>query len=150
MPAYIRTTSDNIDFISLVCQLDGELAEIDGGEHEFYARYNKIDKINHVVIAYNDDLPIACGALKPFGEEAMEVKRMFTLSAFRGKGIASQLLIELEEWAKEMNFSYCVLETGIRQPDAIRLYEKNSYRSIPNYGQYIGIANSRCFEKKLI
>ncbi|HRZ97651.1 MAG TPA: hypothetical protein P5084_08845 [Paludibacter sp.] len=48
-----------------------------------------------------------------------------------------------------MNFSHCVLETGIRQPDAIRLYEKNGYRTIPNYGQYIGVENSCCFKKRL-
>ncbi len=149
MHAFLRTISDNSDFISLVRQLDVELAKIDGDEHDFYAQYNKIDKINHVVVAYEKELPIACGAIKQFDESAMEVKRMYTLPAFRGKGIASKVLNELEKWAAEMNFSHCVLETGIRQPDAIRLYEKNGYRPIPNYGQYIGVVNSCCFEKKL-
>lgn len=149
MPDFLRTISDDSDFISLVRQLDVELAEIDGDEHDFYAQYNKIDKINHVVVAYENELPIACGAIKQFDESAMEVKRMYTLPAFRGKGIASQVLNELEKWAVELNFSHCVLETGIRQPDAIRLYEKNGYRSIPNYGQYIGVENSYCFKKRL-
>ena len=149
MHTFIRTISDNSDFISLVRQLDYELAEIDGDEHAFYSQYNKIDKINHVVIAFENDIPIACGAIKPFGEDAMEVKRMYTLPAFRGKGIASQVLSELEKWALELNYSRCVLETGVRQPDAIRLYEKNGYSSIPNYGQYFGVENSCCFERKL-
>lgn len=149
MPDFLRTISDDSDFISLVRQLDVELAEIDGDEHDFYAQYNKIDKINHVVVAYENELPIACGAIKQFDESAMEVKRMYTLPAFRGKGIASQVLNELEKWAVELNFSHCVLETGIRQPDAIRLYEKNGYRTIPNYGQYIGVENSCCFKKRL-
>jgi GNAT superfamily N-acetyltransferase len=55
----------------------------------------------------------------------------------------------LENWAREMSYSRCVLETGIRQPDAIALYKKNSYTLIPNYGQYIGVENSLCFEKYL-
>jgi GNAT superfamily N-acetyltransferase len=79
----------------------------------------------------------------------MEVKRMYILAPYRGKGTASGVLIQLEKWAAEMNYSHCILETGIRQPDAIRLYGKNGYLPIPNYGQYAGVENSRCFEKAL-
>ena len=149
MLTFTRTNSIHPDFISLVCQLDIELAAIDGDEHDFYAQYNKIDKINHVVVAYENELPIACGAIKQFSKSAMEVKRMYTLASNRGKGVASEVLNELEKWAAEMNYSHCVLETGVRQPDAIRLYEKNGYLPVPNYGQYAGVENSRCFEKKL-
>jgi len=149
MLTFLRTNSTYEDFISLVRQLDVELATIDGDEHDFYAQYNKIDKINHVIVAYENELPIACGALKQFSENAMEVKRMYTLASYRGKGIASGVLIQLEKWAAEMNYSHCMLETGIRQPDAIRLYKKNGYLPIPNYGQYAGVENSLCFEKKL-
>lgn len=149
MLTFLRTNSTHQDFISLVRQLDIELATIDGDEHSFYVQYNKIDKINHVIIAYENELPIACGAIKQFSEKAMEVKRMYILAPYRGKGIASGVLIQLEKWAAEMNYSHCILETGIRQPDAIRLYGKNGYLPIPNYGQYAGVENSRCFEKAL-
>ncbi len=149
MLTFLRTNSTHQDFISLVRQLDIELATIDGDEHSFYVQYNKIDKINHVIIAYENELPIACGAIKQFSENTMEVKRMYILAPYRGKGTASGVLIQLEKWAAEMNYSHCILETGIRQPDAIRLYEKNGYLPIPNYGQYGGVENSRCFEKKL-
>jgi len=77
----------------------------------------------------------------------MEVKRMFVLPEFRGKGIATKILVELENWAKELLYNKCVLETGKRQPDAIALYEKNGYLKIPNYGQYANMENSVCFEK---
>ena len=149
MLTFLRTNSTHQDFISLVRQLDIELATIDGDEHDFYAQYNKIDKINHVVVAYENELPIACGAIKQFSENTMEVKRMYTLAPYRGKGTASGVLVQLEKWAAEMNYSHCILETGIRQPDAIRLYGKNGYLPIPNYGQYAGVENSRCFEKAL-
>ena len=145
----IRTTSKNQDFRELVKLLDAELAIRDGEDHAFYNQYNKIDMIKHAIVLYDNEKPIACGALKAFDEKAMEVKRMFTLKDNRGKNIASKVLSELENWATEMQFERCVLETGLKQPEAIRLYEKNGYQVIPNYGQYAGVENSRCFEKIL-
>ena len=146
----IRTNSDNRDFIQLVKHLDAELAERDGKDHSFYAQFNKIDKIKHVVVAYEDDEPVACGAIKEYAPGIMEVKRMYTSPESRGKGIASKVLEELESWAFELSYEKCILETGKKQPEAIRLYEKNGYRVIPNYGQYAGIENSVCFEKQLV
>jgi len=146
----IRTDSDNRDFIELVKHLDADLAQRDGSEHSFYAQFNKVDKIKHVVVAYENDVPAACGAMKHYSPSAMEIKRMYTLPALRGKGIASAVLKELETWAHELSFEKCVLETGKRQPEAIGLYTKSGYKVIPNYGQYIGIQNSVCFEKETI
>jgi GNAT superfamily N-acetyltransferase len=74
---------------------------------------------------------------------------MFTLESHRGKGLARQVLNELENWALELGYSKCILETGKRLPDAVRLYQKNGYLQIQNYGQYIEMENSICFEKKL-
>ena len=122
---------------------------MDGREHDFYNQFNKIDNIKNVVLAYDDNLPVACGAIKEFDPETMEVKRMFTLDIHRGKGFATQVLTELERWTLELGYSRCILETGKRLPDAVRLYEKSGYRQIPNYGQYIQMENSICFEKKL-
>ena len=145
----LRTNSDNQDFVELVKHLDADLADRDGKEHSFYAQYNKIDQINFVVLAYENDVPVACGAIKEYAPDTMEVKRMYTLPDRRGKGIASQVLRELESWASELSYRKCILETGKKQPEAIRLYEKNGYQIIPNYGQYIGIENSLCFEKEV-
>ena len=75
---------------------------------------------------------------------------MYTKQKNRGKGIATFVLKELENWAKELGYEKCILETGIKQPEAIRLYEKNGYELIPNYGQYAEVEDSRCFEKKLL
>lgn len=142
-----RTSSSNPDFIALVKHLDADLLVRDGKEQTFYNQFNKIDKIKNVVVAYDNDKPVACGAIKQFSENAMEVKRMYTLPEQRGKGVATKILTELEKWAKELGYEKCVLETGKRQPEAIALYKKNGYTIIPNYGQYIGIENSVCFEK---
>ena len=143
----IRTTSNNTDFIKLVKHLDEDLAERDGIDHSFYAQFNKIDKIKNVVVAYKDNKPAGCGAVKELSLGVMEIKRMYTLPEYRGEGIATKILTELETWAKELLYLKCMLETGKRQPEAIALYKKNGYVSIPNYGQYAGVENSVCFEK---
>ena len=144
-----RTDADDPDFIELVKQLDADLAKRDGEEHSFYSRFNKIDKIRHAVVAYENDQPTGCGAIKEFTPSIMEVKRMYTNPDCRGKGIAGRILSELEKWATELSCEKCILETGKRQEEAVSLYQKNGYRLIPNYGQYDGIDNSLCFEKKL-
>jgi len=149
MITLMRTNSDNKDFIALVKLLDAELAELDGDEHVFYAQLNKTDKIKHVILAYENDKPISCGAIREYSPTITEVKRMYTVRQSRGKGIATKVLIALEKWASELSYKKCILETGWRQPDAIRLYEKNGYKRIPNYGKYAGIANSVCFEKEI-
>lgn len=146
----LRTDSDNEDFRELVALLDAELAIRDGAEHSFYAQFNKIDKIREVVVAYEDEIAVGCGAFKEFAENTVEIKRMFVRENLRGRGIAGKVLVELETWAKELNFSECVLETGLKQPEAIRLYQKSSYEIIPNYGQYEGIENSVCMRKFII
>ncbi len=145
----VRTDSGNLHFIELVNHLDAELAKRDGDEHSFYAQYNKVDKINHVVVAYDNNKPVGCGAFKEYSTNSVEVKRMYTLPTNRGKGIATIVLMELEKWASELSYQKCILETGKRQPEAIDLYKKNGYKIIANYGQYAGVENSVCFEKDL-
>ncbi|MCR9013519.1 GNAT family N-acetyltransferase [Aquiflexum gelatinilyticum] len=145
----VRTNSQNPDFISLVRQLDAYLAVTDGDEHAFYDQFNKIQNIKNVIVLYENQIPVGCGAIKEFATDTMEVKRMFVKPEYRGKGIAGKILAELETWAFEMGYSKCVLETGKRQVEAVALYMKSGYRIIPNYGQYIGMDNSICFEKVL-
>ncbi len=143
----VRTNSGNEDFMVLVKQLDAYLKITDGDEHDFYNQFNSISALKHVVIAYFNKKPIGCGALKQLSKKNVEIKRMFTNEEARGKGIATQVLFELEQWAKLLNYDSIVLETGIRQTEAIQFYEKNLYENIANYGQYIGMENSLCFQK---
>ena len=145
----IRTNSDNTDFLSLVTLLDRDLQVRDGDEHSFYAPYNTLTKINHAVVAYEDAGPVGIGALKQYTTDVAEIKRMFVQPEFRGQGIARLILIELEAWAKELHYSTCILETGKKQPEAIRLYQKAGYILFPNYGQYENVENSVCMKKQL-
>lgn len=144
-----RTNSENIDFINLVQELDKVLHEINGDEQAFFTQFNKIDMIKHVVIAYENDIPIGCGAIKEYSSDTMEVKRMFVDKKSQGKGTASKILKELELWAKELGYKKCILETGMKQTRAIALYKRNNFEIIENYGQYKDIKESVCFEKNL-
>lgn len=146
----VRTNSDNTDFRALVALLDAELQIRDGAEHGFYAQFNKIDAIREVVVAYENEMAVGCGAFKEYLPRVAEIKRMFVLPERRGNGIAGSVLNELETWAGELDFSECVLETGLKQPEAVRLYQKSGYEIIPNYGQYAGVENSVCMRKLLI
>ena len=149
MTSIKRINSKDIDFKNLVDQLDSYLAIIDGKDHDFYNQFNSTKLLHNCIVLHDSGNPIGCGALKRFNKTDFEIKRMFVLPSQRGKGSATQILKELENWAKELGALHCVLETGKRMPDAIALYMKNGYKKIPNYGQYVGIDNSCCFKKKL-
>lgn len=155
MLSLVRTTSENPDFRALVQLLDQDLAERDGAEHGFYAQYNTITTLNHVVVAYKNELPVGCGAFKELLPHviiwlsAVEIKRMYVQPAHRRKGIAQAVLSELEKWASELGYTSTVLETGKRQPEAINLYRECDYVFMPNYGQYKGVENSVCMRKTL-
>lgn len=145
-----RTDATNKDFISLVALLDQELTIRDGDDHDFYHQFNSIEGYTYCLVGYQNETAAGCGAIKPFDDKTVEVKRMYTAQSFRGQGIAIAILAALEAWAKELNYSYCILETGINQPEAIALYHKCGYERIENFGQYKNVENSYCFRKNLI
>lgn len=149
MITLVRTSSDSPEFIGLVKLLDAELSIRDGEEHSFYAQFNKIDTIRHAVVAYENGKPVGCGAIKAYSSEVMEVKRMYVCPEQRKKGIAAAILSELERWAVELSCRKCVLETGRKQPEALALYARHGYKQVENYGQYAGVENSICFEKRI-
>jgi putative acetyltransferase len=144
-----RTDSANEDFRQLVPILDQELAVLDGEDAAYYAQFNKTETIPHVVMAYQDGIAVGCGAIRQYEGDTAEVKRMFVLRPYRRRGIAEQVLHELEAWARELNYSTLILETGVVQPEAIGLYLKNGYQIIPNYGQYADMPKSVCMRKTI-
>jgi len=143
----IRTDASNEDFKSLVIKLDAELSIRDGDDHDFYHQFNGSDQIKFVIVAYIHNTTVACGAIKQYDQETMEIKRMYVPLEHRRFGYALQILMALEAWAKELGFTKCILETGHAQPEAIALYRKAEFKIIDNYGQYAGVENSICFGK---
>ena len=149
MISFLRTHSENPDFKKLVVELDAILKILDGEDHVFYADLNQTAVLNEVLIAFENNTPVGCGAFRTYSENTVEIKRMYVPELYRNKGIASKILAELEAWAKELGNTKCILETGIMQVEAIGLYPKNGYEKIENYGNYKGIANSICFGKTI-
>ena len=144
-----RVNSDDKNFRELVHLLDKDLANRDGKDAPFFAQYNKIDSIKYVVVAYFNNEPAGCGAIKNYDPDTMEVKRMYVKPEYRGNGIARVVLADLEKWTAELGFTFCILETGKKMQEAIGLYESSGYHYIPNYGQYAEVHTSVCLKKRV-
>ena len=144
-----RTTSDNEDFRLLISELDKELRSRYEEKQAIYDQYNIIENNRNVVIAYKDEMPVGCGCFKKFDDRSVEIKRMFVKPEYRGQKIAASILQELENWAIEFNISGTILETGIKQHEAIHLYQKSGYIVVENYGPYKGLPESICMQKNL-
>lgn len=150
MISILATTAEDPDFQELIVLLDAELAITDGDDHAFYHQFNGTEKLSHVAVAYDDEsTPIACGAIRPFDEVSAELKRMYVRPGYRGRGAAFQVLCYFEVLAKKLGFERCILETGVRQLPAIKLYERNGFTRIPGYRPYAGVEESVCMEKVL-
>ncbi|WP_165749724.1 GNAT family N-acetyltransferase [Cellulophaga sp. Z1A5H] len=146
---FSRTDATNKDFIALTKELDAYLKTTDDDEHDFYHQFNGIESLNTVIIAYHNEIPIGCGAIKHYNDSTLEIKRMYVTPNSRGKGVASKILKELEQWSRDLKYTTCILETGTRQLEAIALYHKNFYKQISNYGPYNEAENSLCFKKTI-
>ena len=142
-----RTTSDNPDFKYLTGLFDEYLVDIDGEEKDFFSFYNNVP-LETVLLVYENEAVVGCGGFKKFDDNTAEIKRMFVHPDHRGKGIASLIINELENWAKESNYTNFVLETSPKLTNAIALYKKTGYKIIPNFGQYVGVENSICMKKE--
>jgi GNAT superfamily N-acetyltransferase len=145
-----RTNSNNKDFRYLILLLDLYLTQSDEAAHEVCKQYNNIETIKYVLVAYDGDTPVGCGAIRAFSSDTMEIKRMYVIEDKRGAGIATSIIQELEKWSKDLGCQRTILETGIRLPEAIKFYKKQGYKKITNYEPYINLANSVCYEKRLI
>ncbi|MBB5120872.1 GCN5 family acetyltransferase [Streptomyces eurocidicus] len=98
----------------------------------------------------DDGTAVGCGGLRDLGEGSGEVKRMYVAPAARGSGAATHILRALEDWARGRGWTRLRMETGVRQPDAVRFYLRSGYERIPNFGPYEGVPDSMCFERSLV
>src|SRR5882762_4881559 len=125
--------------LRLIAQLTAELAQLygdDGGANSF----NPLDALGRAAIffvARIEGQAVGCGALRSLERGVGEVKRMFVVPEARGQGISRLILQHLESAAIAMGYNRLRLETGIRQPEAIGLYESSGYYRTSLYGQYI-------------
>ncbi|MFD5827984.1 GNAT family N-acetyltransferase [Lentzea sp. NPDC060358] len=135
---------------------------IDDLQQVYVERYGGVDitpvdpaqfsaPLGYFVIGYVGGVPVACGGWRVNDEieSAAEIKRMYVVEAERGRGLSRLVLAHLEATAREAGLERMVLETGVRQPEAISLYTTSGYEPIANFGVYRDDPNSRCFGKPL-
>ncbi|HEX3749811.1 MAG TPA: GNAT family N-acetyltransferase [Streptosporangiaceae bacterium] len=87
------------------------------------------------LIGYLDGVPVACGGWRSHGDD-VEIKRMYVVPAARHRGLARQLLAELERSAAAAGHHRIILESGSAQPEAIALYRSSGYTPIAPFGYY--------------
>jgi len=144
----IITTYVNPAFQELVTQLNTDLANRDGKDHPL-SQFNEITHLKYVVLVLLDNKPVGCGAISNYNQTAVEVKRMYVTPSYRGQKIGERILSELENWAKELGHSKCILFMGVNQPEALKLYKRNNFSVIENYGKLKDIPDSICLAKSL-
>jgi GNAT superfamily N-acetyltransferase len=139
--------SDDPRIRRLVHDLDADLAGRYPGDTDDPGGH--LDPAVRFLLAEFDGRPVGCCAIQPFPDGAAELKRMYVTPAARGRGVAGRLLTEAERVAAALGHHELRLETGVRQPEAIALYTRAGYASIPNYPPYQDEPLSRCYAKRL-
>ncbi len=139
------------DFILLSNELDEYLNKAIGGEEkrEKYKGFNQLDTMDYVIIAYADEIPAGCAALREYSKSAIEVKRVFVQEAYRKNGVATGMMRRLIDYAGERGYDKLILETGEFLKDSVRLYTAFGFHRIHNYGVYVDMVESLCMELTL-
>lgn len=142
------------DAAQLIAALNTELAATfpePGATHFSISEAQVDDGEGAFLVAYLDDIPVGCGAVRRLDSSTAELKRMYVTPSVRGRGIGRALVEALEGEAQLLGVRRIVLETGTRLAPAIRLYESLGYVRIPLFGEYLSSPDtSLCFGKSLL
>ena len=151
MPTVIaRERPDTTDARMLIDELEAHLIPLSPAESRHgYSVEKLIQQGVAFFVTRVDEIPAGCGGVQLYGSEYGELKRMFVRPQFRRLGLAKLMLQHLERYAREHHIHLLRLETGIRQTEAIGLYERMGYQSIPPFGEYVDDPLSRFFEKQI-
>lgn len=141
-----QVSPDHKDFIHLCSELDSFLDVAIGGEskREKYKKFNYLDTMDYVIIAYNQEEAAGCAALRKYSDRDVEIKRVFVRENYRGQNIGGILLEQLISHAKKSGYRRIILETGSFLQDSLRLYFRYGFEQIENYGAYQNMKESLC------
>ena len=128
---------------------DGPSAQqlIDAVQQEYVVRYGAPDTTpvdpaefappgGRFVVGYLDTDAVAMGGVRRIDDDTVEIKRMYVVPEQRGRGLSRVVLAHLESLARELGATRILLETGQKQPEAMRLYETAGYERVPGFGHY--------------
>ncbi len=132
----ILTDEKDERFLGLVSELDRGYYERIGDELSKYDSYNEFKHHHVVILALDNDIAVACASYRIFDEDSVEFKRVYVKKEYRKRGIAYNIITQLEKLVIKDNFRYSYIVTGKYNMAAIRLYEKLDYQLIDNFGQF--------------
>lgn len=141
-----QVDADNKDFVQLCHELDSYLDRAIGGEakREKYKKFNHLDTMDYVTVAYDKERAVGCGALRKYSDRSVEIKRVFVREDYRKRNVGGILLEQLISHAKKSGFEQIILETGNFLQDSLRLYSRYGFEQIENYGEYKNMEESLC------
>ena len=144
------------DAVALVARVQQEYVDRYGGPDESPVEPAMFEPPEGLfLVAYVEGAAVATGAWRRTPVQALggtlgaEIKRMYVVPELRGTGLARRVLAELEDTAAAAGYDLLVLETGLKQPEAIGLYTSAGYVPVPGFGHYCGSELSRCFGKRI-
>ncbi len=141
---------DSPDASALIAELDAILEPLyPAASRHGYSVAKLLTEGVYFFVLRIADQPAGCGGIKLVGGEYGEIKRMYVRPALRGQGLAKLLLAHLSAYVEAQQISVLRLETGIYQPEAIALYERQGFYRIPPFGPYFEDPLSRCYEKRI-
>jgi len=152
-----RVGIDHPDALALIAEVQAEYVVRYGGPDETPLDPSMfLDPLGAFFVGYRGGTPVMMGAwrrrtdVEALGTmQTAEIKRMYVASGQRGLGLARVMLGHLERTAAAAGVVAAILETGLRQPEAIALYESSGYQPIASFGYYRDAPLSRCFGKRL-
>ena len=137
------------DYKRLADALDAYYYTLVGDVQDRYKDVNRPENMNCLIVAYDGEAPMACGAWKRVDGKTAEVKRIYVLPQYRRRGIASAIIRKLEADIRDHGFQQILLETARITGDSQALYLSLGYTEIPYYGSPAGAENCRCFLKEI-
>ncbi len=141
---------DTADASALIAELDTYLIPLyPPASHHGYPVEKLIAEGVDFFVVRCEGVAAGCGGIKFYAPEYAEIKRMYVRPPFRGLGLGRAIIERLEERAAQRGLGILRLETGIRQSEAIGLYERMGYRRIEAFGEYLPDPLSLFFEKRL-
>ena len=149
--SYLWTDGNNKEFQSFYQKTEEYYNKIVGGfeNRKGFVPHNLSDKIEVVLLAYNEDKAVACAGLKRYSDTDVEIKRVWVEPEFRGNHIAQEMMEKIENKARKFGYKRTVLQTREIMKDAVGLYERIGYRRIENYPPYDTLPGAICMAKEL-
>ena len=145
----IFTDEKDERFLNLVSELDKGYYERIGDELSKYDSYNEFKNPHVVLLAFDNGIAVACASYMLFDNDSVEFKRVYVKNEYRKRGIAYNMIIQLEKSVIESGFKYSYIVTGKNNQPAIKLYKKLNYELIDNFGQFKYDDTVICMKKEL-